>query len=204
MRGTRLLTQNRMRLARGDDHDVLGDDDRPSSSSSAAPPNEITRSRSPPLSDGVSTSSCAMTVLSETSWVSASSARHTGRQQELRGGRHDADPDVPRVAAREVDHLARGLVRGDVQTAGPREQCLARGREPDAATRALEQLRAEHFLQPPHAARERGLREMELLGGAAEMSELGDRFEVTKVAQVELYRHGYGLPRSSITLRSIE
>jgi hypothetical protein len=72
-----------------------------------------------------------------------------------------------------------------------REQRLSGGREPYAATHPLEELGAEAILQPPDTARERGLGEAQPLRCPAEVTELGDRFEVPQVTQVELDRHSY-------------
>ena len=67
---------------------------------------------------------------------------------------------------------------------GPLQQHLAGGGEADAAAGLLEQRSAAVFLEPPHAARQRRLRAVQLGRGAADVLQLGDGLEVAQVAQV--------------------
>jgi hypothetical protein len=127
--------------------------------------------------------------LSETSCVSVSSVRHSG------GSRNWAAvgtmptvtwPESPREKSMQLPHR---FVSGRMQQPRARQQRLARWREADAAPRALEQVRTEHPFEAADAARERRLREMQVIGGAAEVTELGDGFEVTQVTEIELSSH---------------
>ncbi|MCY1537343.1 hypothetical protein D9M68_728340 [compost metagenome] len=85
------------------------------------------------------------------------------RQQELRGRRDDAHLDVAGQAAADVADLAARALHVEARALRPLEQGTAGGGEPDAAARLLEQRRAACLFEPPHAARERGLRAMQPL-----------------------------------------
>ena len=93
-------------------------------------------------------------------------------------------PDVParhRVQLGQVGARARELVQ-DGRGAG--QEQLARGGERDTAGGALEQRCAQFRLQPPDLGRHRGLRDAQLLGGAAEPAVPRDRVEVDELPQL--------------------
>src|SRR5204862_7619743 len=64
------------------------------------------------------------------------------------------------------------------------QQACALGRELDAAARAREERYAELIFERADGARKRRLRDMQRLGGAAEMQPLGHRHEIPQLPQI--------------------
>ena len=92
-------------------------------------------------------------------------------------------PYSPR-AARRASSTAR-VDRGE-DLAAALEQHLAGGRELDAARGAVEQRLAELGLEAADLLRERRLRDVQPLGGAAEVPLLGDGDEVAQVPELHV------------------
>ncbi len=114
---------------------------------------------------------------------------HRGRgrrgQEKLRGRRHDADLDVPGQAAADVADLAARALDVEARALCPLEEGLAGRGEPDAAPRLLEQGGARRLPPGADAAGRRGLRAVQTFGRAPQVLELGNDFEILKVAQVQ-------------------
>ncbi len=97
-------------------------------------------------------------------------------------GRADADVTAPylgqlgQVGARLVELAEHGADPGQEQLPGVGER--------DAAGGALEQRGSELGLQPPDLRRDRGLRDAQLLGRAAEAAAGRDRLEVGELPQL--------------------
>ena len=89
-------------------------------------------------------------------------------------------PRVPVPASRA---RSRGAVGAGQQVARVLEQRRARRRERDAAAVALEQAHAELCLERPDLLADARLRQMQALGGAAEVQLLGDRDERPELAE---------------------
>src|SRR6185369_17867828 len=107
-----------------------------------------------------------------------------GRQQELRCGRHDAEPHVARHAALHRGELAARVVGVEAHPARPFEKQRARGRELDSPPGALEERHADIALEATDRARQRRLRPVQLRRGAAYVLVRGDDFEVAEIAEV--------------------
>ena len=90
-------------------------------------------------------------------------------------------PYSPR-AARRASSMAR-VDRGQ-DLAAALEQHLAGGRELDAARGPVQQRLAELGLEAADLLRERRLRDVQALGGAAEVPLLGDGDEVAQVSEL--------------------
>ena len=61
------------------------------------------------------------------------------------------------------------------------QQDLACGGKADAVAAALQQGRADHFLEPPDLLAQRGLGDENLLGGLGEGAGVGDRYQVAQM-----------------------
>lgn len=97
-----------------------------------------------------------------------------------------AEPDDPSAAAGELGGDGAGAV-GDVEHgASLDEHPFAVGGEPDVPRGPVEQLDPELALQPAHLLADRGLHDVQALGGTAEVELLRDGDEVPELPQLHL------------------
>jgi hypothetical protein len=61
------------------------------------------------------------------------------------------------------------------------QQYLACGGKPDAVAAAVQQGRADHFLEPPDLLAQRGLGDENLLRGLGESAGVGDRYQIPQM-----------------------
>ena len=103
---------------------------------------------------------------------------------EVPGRQQRSDPDTSaQDTAKLVDLLARG-VHFREHAAGSRGDCLSRLSQAHAAAGALEQRGAELLFEPTDLVRERRLGEVELLGGAREVSVARHRFHAPELPEL--------------------
>ena len=106
------------------------------------------------------------------------------RQDVLDHLRRASDAKTPDFTAPHGQGMLSELVDAGEQLAAPKQQAFARAGYTDPAARALEesdtQLRLEIVDLPP----QRRLGDVQLGGGPGEGARLGDRDEVTEVAQI--------------------
>jgi hypothetical protein len=103
---------------------------------------------------------------------------------QIAGAQQGSDPDAAAERATELVDVLAGLVElGDDASGagGDREPGLGRR---DAAARALEQRDAQLAFEPAHLVRQRGLGEVQLLGGAREVPVAGDRLDAPQLSHV--------------------
>ena len=86
-------------------------------------------------------------------------------------------------AERDSSRLLSGVVDGVENGDGSLQICLARGRQFDPSGAPGEEADLEFALQLPNLLGERRLRDVQSLGGPAEVQFLGDRAEVPQVTQ---------------------
>jgi hypothetical protein len=87
-------------------------------------------------------------------------------------------------ARREASHVAPELVGGRQQRGSALEQQRTRLGELDVVRGALEQFDTQLGLEQPDLAAQRGLGDVQPLGGAREVAVLRDRDEVAETPQV--------------------
>jgi hypothetical protein len=178
-----------MRAVRHHDHFVLEDFVRRKVGLSRAL--KLTMmSSSPALSAALSTSLWPMTALRVMPGAALMISRQTGGSRN-RATVGTSRPHQSRQALADVADLAHRVLGGDPDRSRAREQRFPRGRDPDTPALALEELRSERLLQPPHATGEGGLGPVQRLGCAAQVPQLGDHLEVAQVPQVQFIRHDY-------------
>ena len=108
------------------------------------------------------------------------------RHRELDGRRGDrAQKDRAALAALEIGDLAIGLAHFQEHRAGAARQRLAGRRQRDAARQALAQLDAEDVLHFGDHARGRGLRNIEDMGGGADLGMLSERDDHAHVTELQ-------------------
>ena len=110
-------------------------------------------------------------------------AQHV-RQQARAQARRGAQPDPPAAQLGQLLHLVPGRVRVGQDAAGQRQQRLAGVGERDVAAGPAEQVRAQLPLQRLDLLGERGLGDVDPLGGPGEVPGLGDRHEVVELLEL--------------------
>jgi hypothetical protein len=117
-------------------------------------------------------------------------ARVPGGEQPYRCGDRDARPEAdhqPLAAARGHGHPAADRVRGGQQRAGVGQQLPAGVGQRHAVAVPGQQRGAEILFQRADLPTERRLRDVQLIGGAAEVQLTGDGDEVPQLAQVQIH-----------------
>ncbi len=112
-------------------------------------------------------------------------AEHLGDEADAQGGR-GAEAHPAALEAGELGELAAHRLRVGEHAPGERQQRLARDRQRAAAAGAVEQLGAEILLERGDLAAQRGLGEVQLLGGAGEVAEPGDLDEAAQLLEVHI------------------
>ncbi len=113
-------------------------------------------------------------------------------QETVRRRAHAPDREVSHRAGRDAPRVVSGLVDVGEDRACPLEVGPAGLGEVDAAGGAVEQLDAELGFQLADLLGERRLGHVEPLGGATEVTLLGHRHEVPKVAQIHMWSISIG------------
>ena len=112
-------------------------------------------------------------------------AEHLGDEADAqRGGR--AEPHPAALEAGEFGEFAPDRFSVGEHAAGERQQRFARGRQRAAAAGPVEQLGAEILLERGDLAAQRGLGEVQLLGGAGEVAEPSHLHEAAQLLQVHI------------------
>src|SRR5262249_10854256 len=93
--------------------------------------------------------------------------------------------------AHEFLHLHSGVVEVSKDATRQRKKRLARSRERDVATGAVEQRRSELPLESGDLPAERGLRDSYGLSSPGEVSGLGNRSEVLELVDLHAIAYGY-------------
>jgi hypothetical protein len=108
------------------------------------------------------------------------------RHAPERAGREGAEPhgEAADGQALELQHVALDLLRIGEELAGAREHQFAGLREAHGAVGPVDQARLQVVFERVDAARERGLRQVHGLRGAAEAALLGKGDEVLELAQL--------------------
>ena len=111
-------------------------------------------------------------------------------EQLYRRGDRDARPEAdhePLAAARGHGHPAADRVRGGQQRAGVGQQLPAGVGQRHAVAVPCQQRGAEIVFQRADLPAEHRLRDVQLIGGAAEVQPVGDGDEVAQLAQVQIH-----------------
>ena len=112
-------------------------------------------------------------------------AAHRERQDERRDARHRADANRPfREAAHRVDLFAR-VIGFALQQGGVRQQRAADRSKLHTFRVPFEQRRADLILEPLDGATQRGLRDVQHLGGAAQTAARDGGRERTQLLKIE-------------------
>ena len=106
------------------------------------------------------------------------------RQQVLGHGRRTAQADIAHHSTSEIAHLAASFLDVLTQLPGTLEHQFAGRRQANPSAIALEQARAKGLLQALDAFGQRRLAAPQALGGAPQVAEFGDGFEVGEITQV--------------------
>jgi len=112
----------------------------------------------------------------------AKDADHFG-ENAIQGGGDDADREMAQLAASGHARQTRGLGGVGERGAGAVEKYASGFGERDAAAGAIEQADAQLTFKPLDLLAERGLRDGQTLGCAAEMKGFGERDEIAEMAQ---------------------
>ncbi len=120
--------------------------------------------------------------------VGAPEASHRARYHADRRGLDEADREPADHAARRV--TGRGHRRVDVIEGAPAVlgQGLAGGGQADRPAAAVDQLDPDYRLELANLLAQRGLRDVQALGRAAEIQLFGHRGEVAQMSQFDVHR----------------
>ena len=112
-------------------------------------------------------------------------AEHLGDEADAQGG-GGAEPHPAALEAGEFGEFAPHRFGVGEHAARERQQRLARDRQRAAAAGAVEQLGAEILLERGDLAAQRGLGEVQLLGGTGEVAEAGHLDEAAQLLEVHV------------------
>ena len=116
--------------------------------------------------------------------IAAAEPRERPRQVQRSQYQGRPDADVAASYRGQLGQVGAGLVELAEHGADPGQEQLPGVGERDPAGGALEQRGPELGLQPPDLRRDRGLRDAQLLGRAAEAAAAHDRLEVGELPQL--------------------